>query len=263
VLERHVADDSRVYDVCPLCAGASQNYMEVDGVANSGRYFVDTCTACGFVYTRNVPSSAFLRECYRDGHTDGNADGTDYVPDNRFHKRLKNWLFAKRIRQIAKPGRARVLEVGFARGHLLKALHREGTFEVEGIDFGEATFRYLKSLGLNVSLASIEDMNYPAGHFDVVVGLHVLEHVQDPFKFIDEVHRVLSPGGRLYLQVPSVAHWRARRAGKAWRAISPPFHLWYFAPTTIRLFLTQHGFRVLSAHCLSHRTNLTVVAEKA
>jgi hypothetical protein len=60
-----------------------------------------------------------------------------------------------------------------------------------------------------------------------------------------------------------VAHWRARLAGKAWRAISPPFHLWFFAPKTIRLFLTQRGFRVLSAHCLSHRTHLTVVAEKA
>ena len=259
LLERHIVDDSRVYDACPLCAGASKNYTEVDGVAGTGRYFIDSCTACGFVYTRNVPSSTFLRECYRAGHT----TGAEFVPDDRFHKKLKNWLFAKRIRQIAKPGRARVLEIGYARGHLLKALHNEGSFEVEGIDFGEATFRHLKSLGLNVSLASIEDKNYPAGHFDVVVGLHVLEHVQDPFKFIAEVHRILAPAGRLYLQIPTVAHWRARRAGKAWRALTPPFHLWFFAPKTIRLFLSKHGFRVISAHCLSHRTHLTVVAEKA
>jgi hypothetical protein len=86
--------------------------------------------------------------------------------------------------------------------------------------------------------------------------------VQDPLSFIAEIRRILSPRGRIYFQIPSPAHWRARRDGTAWRGFSPPFHLWYFSPKSIRLFLAKQGFRVLSAHCISNRAHLTVVAEK-
>ena len=167
------------------------------------------------------------------------------MPPNQLHKKQKKKNIPQKKRKNHKKRPRPGGGDGYARGHLLKALHNEGSFDVEGIDFGEATFRYLKSLGLNVSLASVEDKNYPAAYFDVVVGLHVLEHVQDPFKFIAEVHRILGPGGRLYLQVPTVAHWRARRAGKAWRALTPPVSSLVFraeddSPVPVQARLSSH-----------------------
>ena len=135
-------------------------------------------------------------------------------------------------------------------------------FEIEGIDYSEGTLKQLQSRGFNVSISSVEDKIYPGGRFDVIIGMHVLEHVQDPNRFISEVHRILSPGGLIYFQVPCITHWRARLAGKNWKHFTPPGHLWYFGPRTMRLFLSKHGFRVGSAHCLSNRTHLTVVAEK-
>jgi ubiquinone/menaquinone biosynthesis C-methylase UbiE len=134
--------------------------------------------------------------------------------------------------------------------------------EVEGTDYSEGPLQHLKSLCLNVSVASIESKNYPDEHFDVIVGLHVLEHVQNPIRFISEMRRVLSRGGRIYFQVPCPTYWRARLQGTRWKAFTPPWHLWYFSPRSMRLFLSQHGFRVISAHRLSHRAHLTVTAEK-
>lgn len=148
------------------------------------------------------------------------------------------------------------------KGIFIRALKRERSFEAEGIDLAHAPHEYLKSLGLKVSISSIEDMNFPDGKFDVVVGLHIIEHLRDLRLFTSEIHRVLSERGRLYLQMPTPAHWRARLAGRAWKHYDPPFHLWYFAPKSIRQLLTGGGFRVLSAHCLSNRTHLTVVAER-
>jgi SAM-dependent methyltransferase len=238
--------------LCPLCGAEGRKLFQIRS------YDIDKCLECGFVYVRNVPSHEFLAECYRG------LCGTkeEYAPQEKFGKKLKNWWFAKRISYLAK-NRRRVLEVGYAHGNLLKALQREARFEIEGIDYTEGPLQHLQSLGLNVSLSSLEDKNYPDGHFDIVVGLHVLEHVQNPIQFICEVRRVLSPGGLVYLQLPCLTYWRARLAGARWRGFSPPYHLWFFSPRTARLFLSKYGFRVRSAHCLSNRAHLTVVAEKA
>jgi SAM-dependent methyltransferase len=238
--------------VCPLCEGKGQSYFRM------AEYFIDRCENCEFIYVRNVPSDRFLADRYR--HFLRNSPER-YLPERRLHKRLKNWWFAKRIKGLAKAGR-RVLEIGYGHGNLLKALQIEGSLEAEGIDYSEDSLQHLETLGLNVSISSLEDKKYPDEHFAVIVGLHVLEHVQNPIQFISEVRRVLSRGGRIYFQVPCPTYWRARIAGKKWKAFGPPDHLWYFSPKAMRIFLSKHGFRVISAHCFSNRAHLTVVAEK-
>lgn len=42
----------------------------------------------------------------------------------------------------------------------------------------------------------------PAGRFDFVVCTEVLEHTRRPFEAASEMHRVLKPGGLLFLTVP-------------------------------------------------------------
>lgn len=48
----------------------------------------------------------------------------------------------------------------------------------------------------------VTDIHYPANHFDVILGSHVLEHVQDDVKAIRELARVLNPAGWAILMVP-------------------------------------------------------------
>lgn len=46
------------------------------------------------------------------------------------------------------------------------------------------------------------DIPFPADYFDHVLCTEVLEHAEDPENLINEIHRVLKPGGSLTLTVP-------------------------------------------------------------
>ena len=50
--------------------------------------------------------------------------------------------------------------------------------------------------------ADITDLPFPDASRDLVVCLHVLEHVQEDRQAIRELHRVLRPGGKAVIQVP-------------------------------------------------------------
>ncbi|MCL6500886.1 MAG: class I SAM-dependent methyltransferase [Candidatus Pacearchaeota archaeon] len=51
--------------------------------------------------------------------------------------------------------------------------------------------------------ASVEQMPFPNSSFKKVIFTHVLEHIGKPKKAIDEIYRVMVPGGILFLAVPS------------------------------------------------------------
>ncbi|MBN1552658.1 class I SAM-dependent methyltransferase [bacterium] len=68
------------------------------------------------------------------------------------------------------------------------------------VDFarGEATWDYsqLDAVGM------LEQLPLPDNTFDAVLSTQVLEHVPEPQKVVDEMFRVLKPGGTLYLSAP-------------------------------------------------------------
>ena len=101
----------------------------------------------------------------------------------------------------------RVLEIGCGRGGLLAALSTRGAAEVQGVDFVETYVAEAAQRGgpnVRVRTANLaEALPYPAGAFDVVFAMEVLEHLKVPERCLGEVHRVLSPGGRLVLSIPN------------------------------------------------------------
>jgi SAM-dependent methyltransferase len=58
-------------------------------------------------------------------------------------------------------------------------------------------------LGDPVDHVGPERLPYPDGHFDCVVSIDVLEHLEDARPFMDELRRVLRPGGSAVVTVPN------------------------------------------------------------
>ena len=94
----------------------------------------------------------------------------------------------------------KVLEIGCGTGYLLTRLKSAGA-DVVGIDPGGRSGRYAKEAGIPIIHAPFESRAFRRD-FDLIVHYGVLEHVQEPDRFIRSQLDILKPGGSIVLAVP-------------------------------------------------------------
>jgi len=96
-----------------------------------------------------------------------------------------------------------VLDVGCGDGFLARTAFREKLEAGIDLDKGEVD-RAVKLGSYGKALyASATEIPFPDKSFRTVVSNCVLEHIPDIDKALKEIHRVLKPGGRLLITVPS------------------------------------------------------------
>jgi SAM-dependent methyltransferase len=113
---------------------------------------------------------------------------------------LQSWR--ARVARAWVPAGARVLDIGCHQGEFLQSLgDRIGpSIGLDPLAAPERTARYELRTGLFTEPSHFDDES-----FDAVVMLATLEHIRDKGPLARECFRVLSPGGRLIITVPSTA----------------------------------------------------------
>jgi 2-polyprenyl-3-methyl-5-hydroxy-6-metoxy-1,4-benzoquinol methylase len=143
---------------------------------------------------------------------------------------------------------ARVLDVGCGAGWFAAELTRAG-FSVVGADVAEEPLRRARarSPAARFVLASQGELPFAAASFDAAWLGEVVEHVQDVVGLLEEVARVVVPGGGLALSTPDHG-WRRRLAlGLSARAFERHFeprsdHVRFFTARTLTSLLDACGF---------------------
>lgn len=242
---------------CPACECRDAKHFD-----KRNGYELIRCARCQMVYTRNVPSTEQLCDFYNELYV-RTGKPLEATVQRTFHRRWKYQLLASYLKWLhPKEQKIRLLEIASSDGDLLEAVAGDPRFIATGIDYSEDNVAYCRRQGWNALVTDLESAAFYEQTFDAIVALHVVEHLQNPIRTINEAHRVLRPGGYFFAVMPCISHLKARLAGLRWKYIAPPGHLWYFTPKSLSLLMNRLGFEVCWANCFYHRAHLRILARK-
>lgn len=97
----------------------------------------------------------------------------------------------------------KIIDLGCGEGVLVDEYHRKG-FDITGLDL-----HYQSEL---VKKGNLLSPKLPKNHFDVILCLDVIEHLEFPRQkqAIDNMARMLKPGGQLLITIPNLANIASR-----------------------------------------------------
>jgi SAM-dependent methyltransferase len=138
----------------------------------------------------------------------------------------------------------RLLDIGCGAGTLLVAARKKG-WNAQGLDVSSGAAKHVRDLGFEVHEGELKDAAFPSEHFDVVTAAELLEHLIDPQLLLQEVARILRPGGLFWTTTPHARGLSGRMLGLKWRCVWPPEHLQLFSVRGVKKLLHDAGFRQL------------------
>jgi ubiquinone/menaquinone biosynthesis C-methylase UbiE len=164
-----------------------------------------------------------------------------------------------------RPGQ-RVLDLGCGEGSFTAALAAAGA-DPAGVEVAAEPLRRARRLHpeLELHLAPAGRLPFAAASFDAAWAGEVVEHVADGLGLLDEVRRVLRPGGRLLVSTPDHPRRLVLALAVRRRAFERHFdpggdHVRFFTRRTLTELLEAAGFSVLRVR--RRRGSLLAVAER-
>jgi SAM-dependent methyltransferase len=151
-----------------------------------------------------------------------------YRHNEEYAEFLASWdaNFYAKYADTLKPGRqgGKALDVGCGVGQVVARLTEAG-YEAYGVDVSEPSIARAKKFCERCQVYDGKRLPFADDYFDSAGALNVLEHVDEPEAFIQEVVRVVAPGGKVVISSPNFMralglrdyHPKMRGLGNKWR----------------------------------------------
>lgn len=136
-----------------------------------------------------------------------------------------------------------VFEIGYGSGGLLRHFHDDGAV-ISGVDPHQLAVDADPVVAAHATLWSgtIEEVPDGAVEADLVVGVHVIEHVVDPATTVRKARSMLRDSGSLVLLTPAGDSWGLDRYGAAWWMLEDPTHVRFFTEHSLNRLAADAGF---------------------
>ncbi len=214
---------------CPAC----HNFNRVE-LGDKSSFQMLGCKGCGSIYSSHLPSSEESQD-YDEYYTEENLKVPAFIL-NRLDEIIEDF------RPFFNHGK--LLDIGFGAATLMDVARDKG-WQVLGVEVSKPAIENARKLGFEVFHGDLSEAKYPDNYFDVITASEIIEHCQQPEILLNEVIRILRPGGLFWATTPSAKGLSYRLTGLDWTVISPPEHLQLFSEKGVRLMLKNAGFTQL------------------
>lgn len=221
----------------------------------TGEFSVVCCTGCGLMQMDPMPTAEELASFY-------DQDYYAYQPlpssggKSSLKGRLRNWLAPEIVTNNPKglaPGE--FLDIGCGSGDYLHVMKSMG-WRVRGVEpssFGASEGR---RAGLDIFHGNLREANFSPNTFDYVRANHSFEHMPDPVEVLDEIYRIVKPGGKVFIGVPNAESLPYRLFGKYWFHLTVPLHVYCYGTSNLSTLLRKRGFVIEDVHFNSNYMSL-------
>lgn len=223
-----------------------------------GKFLIRQCPSCGLLSLYPGLDKRRVLMYYPSSHY------YSYVDDGQsiFH-RLRNYLikqfyypttFSRLIMSLVNTVPAipslrrggKLMDVGCGNGETLRNLSQYG-WDVYGIDIDGKAIATARKTGLShVYRGDYTNLSkFPDGYFDVIRSYHVIEHLDNPKKFIELSYKKLKRGGEFICGTPNSRSIQARLFRSYWYNLDTPRHQYIFTPGNLQRLIEQAKLSVI------------------
>jgi 2-polyprenyl-3-methyl-5-hydroxy-6-metoxy-1,4-benzoquinol methylase len=230
--------------VCPLC-GASKVVSRF-AIRTSHDFVIYECASCGLAFAWPRPDAEYLARFYTatyfSKHQAADIGYTDYRLLPELNAKSM-WDELQSFADLQSLNGRRILDVGCATGGFLSRAKQEG-WDCVGLEISaDAAEIARREYGLDVIIGDLNSSDLWTEKFDVITMWHVLEHLLDPCAALLRARDLLSRNGVLFMEMPNWNSLGRSIRGVNWSALTPPEHINFFTPRTLRKLVDRSGLQ--------------------
>jgi SAM-dependent methyltransferase len=151
------------------------------------------------------------------------------------------------------PARDRLLEIGCGSGFFLDRAIDLGFAEVCGVEPSrDAVAAASPRVRDAIRVDGFREGLFPEGHFSVVCGFQVFDHLSNPNETLQACRRILRPGGLILLIHHDAGAWAHRVLGERSPIIDVE-HIYLYDRRTMARILAKNGFEILRVFSVRNR----------
>ncbi len=236
-------------EICPVC-GNSKIFFSLyakDYTVSSENFEIWECTNCSFRFTQNIPDVSEIGKYYQSQKYISHSDSSDGLINSLYHKIRKRTLVNKKklVEKMTQKSAGNILDIGCGIGSFLHTMQK-ANWTITGVEPDANARQKAKELYHISVQPSNQLFELPNNSFDAITMWHVLEHVHDLHRYVDQIKNLLKYKGRIFIAVPNYTSYDAQYYDSCWAGYDVPRHLYHFSPKTMKEMLKTHGLSLLS-----------------
>lgn len=162
------------------------------------------CHECSMVRSKFIFDEEGLITFYQDFYRAIYSDGTTGVAALFKGQEQQGKGFLKRLTSLGLIDNIKtIFEIGAGAGGILKPFSDAGK-KVAGCDFDQEYIAFGRNAGIELFRGDFKEFSRELRNADLIIMSHVLEHLVNPLKSLQEIEAFLKKGSYLFIQVPGI-----------------------------------------------------------
>lgn len=213
------------------------------------------CPACGHRQLFPLLTDEELAKEYNEDKTLRSSEIFRIAPGSDFEiikKKYAEWNIIHADMYWDKLQKCKnVLNIGSGYGFLEEELNKRPSkrFHIEGDDISQFRIdNYVGGVCHKINFMSDKIPDDMVGKYDLVMGLHILEHINSPVEYLSKLKPLFSQNGKLIIEVPNLNCFLNELSPEYKEFFYLYQHVSYFTDATLREVITRAGYTVTDIH---------------